>query len=445
MTAFGPSPSSFARIYRRLHARLQVEWLEDRASPAVYTVDLLIDAGDGCLDAHEQLVQNTWCTSDGVSHGQDDRNATFDCINDGDPITYIVRTPEGAKATATISVAIAPLATRQVVDLTPSPEGMAIRLSEPLEVTSPDRQGPQVYGIVTGSNGKVCQPSLHDLDQTEPLDTLAGWMLAAPEVVVGGPDVSQGYGPEVDVPMHLDQGIPLTITSAMGVTSLRGTILYDPILLAVDAVTLADGLPEGATVTVTPSMAGELLVEFNSPMPLRGNDLWLLDLQARVPESATLGVKQLLRFDIEEVEATASLLRMGSEQATDPVDRHGNRTLSDHALSLLPLPSGGWTALLPHEPPNSPRRLGELSEAAVVQMEDIPLLLQEFAAKLVPEFPVLSEGSPLPAIIVIQPDPSQTSPIDGQTPRGDAQESSRENSGETPALGPGSFLRDRGA
>jgi len=117
---------------------------------------------------------------------------------------------------------------------------------------------------------------------------------AANTVTLSVPDLARGYGQTVDVPASGASGMPITISSAQGISGVDFQLNYDPALLNITAVTIGNGIngsvafniPTPGTLLVTISSAGELRSQPGSAT--------LVNLTATVPTGAAYASKHLL-------------------------------------------------------------------------------------------------------------------------------------------------------
>jgi hypothetical protein len=112
--------------------------------------------------------------------------------------------------------------------------------------------------------------------------------------VVGLPGVFAQAGEEVDLPGVPGGGIPLVVSADAGVMAIEMELHYDPGLLTVTGVEVADGLPAGATALINVLAPGRALIGFFSPVALGAGTQAFARLLASVPATAEAGRSHLL-------------------------------------------------------------------------------------------------------------------------------------------------------
>ena len=112
--------------------------------------------------------------------------------------------------------------------------------------------------------------------------------------VVGLPGVFQQAGEDVDVAGAPGGGIPLVVSADAGVMAIEMELLYDPSLLTVTGVEVADGLPAGAAALINVLAPGRALIGFFSPVALGAGTQAFARLRANVPATAPAGRSHLL-------------------------------------------------------------------------------------------------------------------------------------------------------
>ena len=128
--------------------------------------------------------------------------------------------------------------------------------------------------------------------------------------ILSAPDFMRGPGQPVDVPAT-GQRLPISFTSSGGLRSLVFTIDYDPRLLDITGATPAAGLPAGSDVRFesAPRDAGGQRARISVILPgqaaLAAGSVRLIDLVARVPDSAPYGAKHVLDLSVESIDGGA--------------------------------------------------------------------------------------------------------------------------------------------
>ncbi|MCM8594071.1 cohesin domain-containing protein [Accumulibacter sp.] len=119
-------------------------------------------------------------------------------------------------------------------------------------------------------------------------------------LTVSLPDVVRGPGQPADLGApSLGGALPVWLSDGSGVTEVEFSLRYDPAILDVQGVSAGAQLPAGTTIERLAAPAGLLSVRLTSPTELAAGRLRLLDIAARVPDSAAYGAKQVL--DLEDV------------------------------------------------------------------------------------------------------------------------------------------------
>lgn len=251
---------------------------------------------------------------------------------------------QSSEAQITVTVANTPI---RVAELRPMSNGFGIEFSSPLNVsvlnlydTQDSNFGPADVTLTGATTGPVEGSLVIDQTRTEitfistsgplPPDTytvrlrsapdgfvlpggivLAGdrvtdsnyvnvfTIAATPAVVVSVPNFARGPGQTVNVPVA-GTGLPLRLSDGSGVQSVGVTLEYNPAQLSITSVSVAPGLPAGATATLTPLGTGMVRITLLSPTaPLAAGPLDFVRLTATVPDTAPYGSKQVL--DITDV------------------------------------------------------------------------------------------------------------------------------------------------
>lgn len=112
--------------------------------------------------------------------------------------------------------------------------------------------------------------------------------------IVGLPGVFQEAGGEVNVSGIPGGGLPLTVSADTGVMAVEMELFYDPDLLTVTGIDVADGLPAGATALINVLSPGHAIVGFFTPVALGDGTHVFGRLRAHVPATAEAGRSHLL-------------------------------------------------------------------------------------------------------------------------------------------------------
>ncbi len=124
--------------------------------------------------------------------------------------------------------------------------------------------------------------------------------------VVGIADVMRGPGQALDVPATA-AGLPVTLTSAGGITRISFTLDVDPLLATISGVSAGSGVPAGTVVSADLSTPGRVEVTVEAPAPLAAGSLELVRLAGAVPAAATYGSAQVLNITVSSVEGAAAV------------------------------------------------------------------------------------------------------------------------------------------
>jgi subtilisin family serine protease len=119
-------------------------------------------------------------------------------------------------------------------------------------------------------------------------------LLPVGTAIVGLPGIFVEAGAEVNLPGIPGEGIPLFVSADAGVMAIETELLYDPGLLTVAGVEVADGLPVGSTALINVLAPGRALIGFFSPVPLGAGTQTFVRLRASVPATAEAGRSHLL-------------------------------------------------------------------------------------------------------------------------------------------------------
>ncbi|MBI1397472.1 MAG: tandem-95 repeat protein, partial [Betaproteobacteria bacterium] len=276
------------------------------------------------------------------------------------PATYdftaTVQDDAGASASQSFRVIATP-STLQVVSVTPTTSGVAVRFNQPLDASvlnlyagSPTAMGGADL-VLTGPNGKAVSGSLIvDADRAgftflktggaldagsytlalasraDGIVTPAGGLLdgngdgtagdgfvtsftVSPSTgaLVSVGEIARGPGQSLAIPA-VGYAFPVTLDNAAGATSVSFSLHYDPALLTVSGFS-GGTLPAGAQVSVDTSVAGVLQVSITSQTAFGAGRVVLGDLAATVPAGATYGAKDLLHLTDVQLDGGASAAR----------------------------------------------------------------------------------------------------------------------------------------
>ncbi len=117
--------------------------------------------------------------------------------------------------------------------------------------------------------------------------------------VVGIGDFARGADQVVDLTPEdsFDIALPIMIDDAEGVTAVDLHIVYDPALLTIAAVTLAENLPPDWMITVNDTQPGRIQLTASGATALSGANVAIYGLDASVPSAAPYGDSQTIRLE----------------------------------------------------------------------------------------------------------------------------------------------------
>jgi hypothetical protein len=168
----------------------------------------------------------------------------------------------------------------------------------------------------------------------------------ANRVTVSLPDFARGYGQPVNLPANdLAAGIPLTLSTGLGVSGLDLTLRYDPGLLTIQGFTLNPTLAAaGVQASLTLPSTGTAILTVSGPQSLSGTagTLTLGTLSASVPNTAAYGAKHVLDIcDLHVYDASPELAELPSVD-DDAIhvaaffgDNNGSRTYNAPDVTLV--------------------------------------------------------------------------------------------------------------
>ena len=146
--------------------------------------------------------------------------------------------------------------------------------------------------------------------------------------VVGLGDFARGADQVVDLTPAdpSDIALPVVIDNAEDVTAVDLHIVYDPALLTIADVTLADGLPADWTAFVNNTVPGRVQLTAWGTTPLTGADVAIYAVDALVPSTAPYGDSQAIRLENLRVneDAIASVADFALHHAVFLSDTSGN-------------------------------------------------------------------------------------------------------------------------
>ncbi len=233
---------------------------------------------------------------------------------------------------------------------------------------------------------------------------------AAAPVVISLPNIVRGPGQPINVPVSATTGIPISFSNGGGLTRASFTIRYNVDWLRVTGLTVAPGMPFGATVSITyPLLSlGVANIEFRSPEPLPEGTTRFVDMQAYVPETAIYRQKGVL--DITDIDLGGVAPGIGDDAMQVVAffgDVTGNGTYSAQDASISSQLAVGINTGLESYQLLDPMIVGDITGNGTFSSTDTSLMLQAAVGIPVAEIP-----SPLPTISLTQggPDPKLSIP-----------------------------------
>ena len=199
----------------------------------------------------------------------------------------------------------------------------------------------------------------------------------------------------INVPNNIPgSGIPIVLSSGLGVTSGSFTLQYNPSLLAISgAVTKIPGATFTVILTpISPTLATAVL-SFSSPAPIStsATPITIGNLLATVPLSATAtyGAKALLHFSSDTLNGTAGAIAITNQDGVEvaayfgDVDETGGPLALNDATVIAATASGVPNTAAQTIPgfaayPNiDPIIIGDVSLQGIVNSTDAGAMLQE--------------------------------------------------------------------
>lgn len=225
--------------------------------------------------------------------------------------------------------------------------------------------------------------------------------VSATTVTVSLADFARGPQQTVNVPANGVSGLPITLSNGLGITSASFELHYDPALLNLQNVSLAAGLPAGATVSLNTSTPGVAIVSFNSPTALPAGAVRLLNLHAHVPATARYFAKQVL--DVSHTLLNYGAIPSLGDDAIQVVafwgDVSGNQSYSAHDAALLKRLSQGVDTGLIVDRTLDPVFIGDLNGDRILDGADIANSLQLAVANNLPAVPANHSPFTLPTAL----------------------------------------------
>ena len=154
--------------------------------------------------------------------------------------------------------------------------------------------------------------------------------LSVGTAIVGVPGFFETAGQQVNVPGSSAGGIPIVVTALEGVMSLDMELFYNPELLNISGVELAEGMPSGALSLINVLEPGHAVVGFFSPQPLAAGSYEVARLLATVPTTAEKDQTHVL--DVRGASLNEGMIPVFDDDGIHVV-AIGNRSPTDISLS----------------------------------------------------------------------------------------------------------------
>lgn len=141
-------------------------------------------------------------------------------------------------------------------------------------------------GGIVAADGRLLDGNGDGLVGDDYVSTFTIQPLPAGTAIVGVPGFFETAGQEVNVPASSAGGIPIIVTASEGVMSLDMELFYNPELLDISGIELAEGMPSGALSLINVLEPGRAVIGFFSPQPLGTGSYEVARLLATVPTTA---------------------------------------------------------------------------------------------------------------------------------------------------------------
>jgi hypothetical protein len=141
-------------------------------------------------------------------------------------------------------------------------------------------------GGVVAADGRLLDGNGDGLVGDDYVSTFMIQPLPAGTAIVGVPGFFETAGQEVNVPASSAGGIPIIVTASEGVMSLDMELFYNPELLDISGIELAEDMPSGALSLINVLEPGRAVIGFFSPQPLGAGSYEVARLLATVPTTA---------------------------------------------------------------------------------------------------------------------------------------------------------------
>ena len=245
-----------------------------------------------------------------------------------------------------------------------------------------------------------------DQDGTPGGDYVGGFDVPVPQqgaITVALPDFARGPRQSVQLPADdPSAGLPLSISSGMGVGQIQLELRYDPQLLEISAFVLADAvLARGGSYQLDVSTPGEagLTITAAAGVSAHAEPLVVGSFTAQVPDNAVYGDKQVLdlaELQILDTAATPAPLPAIDDDAIHVVaylaDGNGSGSYNSPDTTLTRRIIGQLNSGLAAYPLADPRLIADVNHNGVIQANDTTSVRQAIGLLVVPDIPPLPEG-----------------------------------------------------
>jgi len=229
------------------------------------------------------------------------------------------------------------------------------------------------------------------------------------------PDFIRGFGQSVDVPANSNNGLPITISTAQGVSTVNFTLSYDPQLLNITGASLDPGIT--GILALDLSTPGQAIVSVTSPSQLRAaaGATTLLRFTANVPATAPYAAKHVLNItDLHIFDSSSTSLELtaidsdGIHVAAYFGDTDGSRTYSAPDATFAQQIIVGTNAGLASYQLIDPYLLVDITGNGAVQANDVTQIqraivgLPSLAIPALPGLAPAVSGGPDPVVSIPQ-------------------------------------------
>ena len=214
---------------------------------------------------------------------------------------------------------------------------------------------------------------------------------AGTNVVVGTPDLVRGPGQNTALPSG-EGGIPISINNGQGVHDLQVTFNYDPAFLTILSVSLASGIPAGATLISDSTTPGRLMLTMTSATALNAGPQTIFRIAAEVPPAAAYAATSAIHLtDLLVNNGAVSALADSAIQVVDyPGDVTGNRTYSSLDGQRVLRIAAGLDTVFTAFPSVDPLVLADITGNSQISSLDATRILQEVAGLDAAEIPPIT-------------------------------------------------------